>query len=224
MRLRNNKNAPNYLTEQERYVILDHTNFAKEIKRIFKNPNQPLYLEIGMGKGNFIINQALKSSDINFIGLEKFPTVIVKAHKKALKHSLNNLAMISYDAANLIQLCQDIKFDKIFLNFSDPWPKKRHAKKRLVHPSFLKIFTQVLKPDGVIEFKTDNDGLFSYLVNEVIPESANQFKIHYLNWDLYQNPSDPELIKNIPTEYETKFLAQDVKIKKIIFQYYLADN
>ncbi|MCV3728289.1 tRNA (guanosine(46)-N7)-methyltransferase TrmB [Ureaplasma miroungigenitalium] len=219
MRLRNNKNAPDYLAQQTKYIIQDKTALKKECLRLFKNPHQLLYLEIGMGKGDFIINQALRSPHINFIGLEKFDTVIVKAHKKALQFNLHNLAMISADATDLAELFKDLTVDRLFLNFSDPWPKKRHAKKRLVHTNFLNIFAQVLKTDGVIEFKTDNDGLFDYLVNEVIAEHPDQFEVLYLTYDLYENDNDPEYIKNIPTEYEQKFIAQNIKIKKIIFKY-----
>ncbi|AJQ45298.1 tRNA (guanine-N7)-methyltransferase [Ureaplasma diversum] len=219
MRLRNDKNAKDYLAKQTKYIVLDPSLLKTDLKACFTNPNNPLYVEIGMGKGDFIINNAIKNPNINYLGIEKFQTVIVKAHKKALKHNLDNLMMLAYDANLIDQLLNQASVSKIFLNFSDPWPKNRHTNRRLTHPSFLAKFKYVLKEDGVIEFKTDNEGLFAYTINEVLLNDLESYEILFLTYNLYQLKNNEQLINNIATEYEKKFVALNTRIKKVIFRY-----
>lgn len=219
MRLRNDKNAKNYLAQQTKYIIQDPTLLKTDLKAYFANPNQPLYIEIGMGKGDFVIENALQNPNINYLGIEKFQTVIVKAHKKALKHNIGNLMMLALDANLINELLNESSVDKIFLNFSDPWPKKRHSYRRLTHPSFLAKFKKVLAPNGTIEFKTDNEGLFSYTINEVLLNDLDSYEILFLTYNLYSLTNNEQLIDNIPTEYEKKFVALNTRIKKVIFRY-----
>ncbi|ASD29950.1 tRNA (guanosine(46)-N7)-methyltransferase TrmB [Ureaplasma parvum] len=219
MRLRNNANAPLYLKSQHEYIINDPHLLKDNLGKIFKNPELPIYIEIGMGKGDFIIENALRNQQINYLGIEKFPTVIVKAHKKALKHKLDNLAMICFDANKILELLNSESVDKIYLNFSDPWPKKRHAKKRLTHPCFLEKFAVILKQNALVEFKTDNENLFMYTIYDVLLKDLTKYEILFLTYNLYTLVNNVELLKNIPTEYEKKFVMQGERIKKVNFRF-----
>ncbi|RCT49930.1 tRNA (guanosine(46)-N7)-methyltransferase TrmB [Ureaplasma urealyticum] len=219
MRLRNNANAPLYLKSQEQYIVNDQQLLKNDLAKVFKNPHLPLHIEIGMGKGDFIVENALRNPQINYLGIEKFPTVIVKAHKKALKHKLDNLAMICFDANAILDLLNSKSIDKIYLNFSDPWPKKRHAKKRLTNPYFLEKFAVILKQNGLIEFKTDNESLFHYTIYDVLLNDLTKYEILFLTYNLYALVNNVELLKNIPTEYEKKFVMQGQRIKKVSFRF-----
>ncbi len=206
-RLRTNPEAINLIKKYKNFLD------KSESKRYFKN-NNDLYIEIGMGKGQFIMNNAIKYPSINFIGVEKYPTVILKAFKKFdnLETKLENLKVISDDAINLLNWFNKHSIKKIYLNFSDPWPKKRHANKRLTSHEFMKIYKFLLTSNGIIEFKTDNEGLYQYTLEEWT--NSKSFKIIENTNDLYSNQ---ELMKkNIPTEYETKFHNSGIKIKRII--------
>lgn len=216
MRLRNDKNAINILLDNQKWYLHE----PKQIINSIFNNNQKIELEIGMGKGNFIINKALQNPKINYIGLEKNLVICSKAIKKIIKTEcdLNNLKIINIDAKilNLIFACNSI--DKIYLNFSDPWPKKRHIKNRLTNPSFLKKYQQIIKKDGWIEFKTDNDDLFKYTL-EVLKENKDWCEIIYYTTDLYSNLDNEYNFNNIATEYEIKFHNLNKNINKIIFKF-----
>ncbi len=205
-RLRTNPEAVN-LIKLSSYCLVEPSN------KYFNNKN-PLYIEIGMGKGLFIINNAIKNPNINYIGIEKYPTVILKAIKKIENYEtkFHNLKIICDDANNLKNWFQNNSVDKIFLNFSDPWPKKRHESKRLTSVGFMDIYKQILKPKQLIEFKTDNEGLYQYTIDQWT--HSKEFNIEAYTNNLY---SDSIFLKdNIPTEYENKFVKQGIKIKKII--------
>ena len=160
-----------------------------------------------MGKGDFIINNAIKYPDINFIGIEKFDSVIVRAIQKSNELELNNLFLIRLDALNLENIF-DKEVDKIYLNFSDPWPKDRHAKRRLTSPKFLNIYENIFKNDNIIEMKTDNIDLFNYSIESL---KENNYNIEYLTNDLHK-----ETVDNIKTEYEEKFSSKGIKINKLV--------
>lgn len=213
VRLRNVPNAYDKLEECINFVS-DPKAYRGNWKEYFKNDN-PVQMEIGSGKGQFITELALKNPHINYIALEKFPAVLIKLIKKIPGEGLGNLAVISFDAENLEEIFEVGEVDKLYLNFSDPWPKKRHAKRRLTSPDFLKLYKKVLKPGSVIEFKTDNRPLFDYSIETF--ESLG-YNLIQTTFDLYNS----DLLEgNIPTEYEIKFHSMGTPINKLIAVYEL---
>lgn len=202
MRLKHVKGA-NEQIEASKYIIKDPSNFS--IKQVFSNSN-PLYIEIGMGKGDFIINNALKYPDINFIGIEKFDSVIVRAVQKLEDTDIPNLRLIRMDATEIDSVFKK-EVDLLYLNFSDPWPKERHEKRRLTSKIFLDKYTRILKTNHII-MKTDNRKLFEYSIKSFTDYG---YKIKDISLDLYKD----DLKDNIPTEYEKKFSSQGLPIYKI---------
>ncbi len=173
---------------------------------------QPLRLEIGMGKGKFISQLAAENPGINYIGIEAYPSVMIKAVGKQAQLQLPNLGFLWLNAVKLEEVFAPGEVDRIYLNFSDPWPKDRHAKRRLTAPGFLKLYKTILAPDGCIEFKTDNTALFDWSV-ESVREAG--WTVTALTHDLHH---DPELCAgNIMTEYEEKFSGRGQAICKMIF-------
>ena len=214
MRLRHIKGCEDFISEAKECIREDKAIELKgKIQDIFKE-KRPLQIEIGMGKGQFIRNMAIKNSDINFIGIEKYESVLMKAIQRKRNHEtekeIDNLRFLCADARKLAEIFDVGEVDKIFLNFSDPWPKDRHANRRLTSPDFLNIYDTILKKDAVIEFKTDNRGLFEYSL-EVIKDS--KWKLNFCSFDFH---SEKESEGNIMTEYEEKFAGQGNKICKMI--------
>ena len=168
--------------------------------------NNPIHLEIGMGKGDFIISNAMKYPDINFVGIEKFDSVIVRAIQKSNELELDNLKIIRVDANKLCEIF-DKEIDTIYLNFSDPWPKDRHAKRRLTSPIFLNIYDKIFKGRNRIVQKTDNINLFNYSL-----ESLTNY-----GYDIVYKTNDLDCLneENIMTEYEKRFYNLGVKINKL---------
>ena len=205
MRLRNIKNAQDIINKNK-YVVLNPKDYRGKMQQLFKNNNK-IEVEIGMGKGDFIINKAKLNPNVNFIGIEKYASVLVKAIKKLDNIELNNLKIMNIDA-NIIDEVFDNEVDKIYLNFSDPWPKKKHATRRLTSPLFLDKYTKIFNNDYVIEMKTDNRNLFEY---SLITLSQNKYLFDEIKLDLYNNLDDD----NIPTEYEKKFVGLGMPIYKL---------
>lgn len=205
MRLRNVKNAKE-IVNNSNYVINNPEEYIGNYKNLFNN-NNPINIEIGMGKGNFIIGMAEKYPNINFIGIEKYDSVIVRAIQKSNELELNNLKLIRLDVIN-IDTIFDKEIDKIYLNFSDPWPKERHAKRRLTSNIFLDKYSKIFKNNYIIEMKTDNIDLFNYSVESL---KNYGYVIEYITNDLHS-----ENIDNIETEYEHKFSSKGIKINKFI--------
>ena len=194
MRLRNVKGA-NLVIKNSSYVINNYKDYKGKFKEIFNNDN-PIHIEIGMGKGDFIIGMAKLHSDVNFIGIEKYDSVIVRAIEK-IDEDIPNLRLIRMDA-NYIGEVFNKEIEKIYLNFSDPWPKNRHENRRLTSTSFLKKYDILFKDSKSISFKTDNRKLFEFSLIEFI---NYDYKIINLSLDLYKD----DIKNNIPTEYEKKF-------------------
>lgn len=214
MRLRHIKGCEDFITDAKECIREDKAIALNgKIQNIF-DIRRPLQIEIGMGKGQFIRNMAIKHPDINFIGVERYESVLMKAvqRKRNLEtdKTIDNLKFLCANARKLAEIFEVGEADKIFLNFSDPWPKDRHADRRLTSPYFLDIYDRILKSDGVIEFKTDNVGLFEYSL-KVIRDS--KWRLDFCSFDFH---SEKESEENIMTEYEEKFAGQGNKICKMI--------
>ena len=205
MRLKHVKGA-NEIIEKGKYYVEDATNYIGKWKEVFQNDN-PIYIEIGMGKGDFIIENALRYPNINFIGIEKFDSVLVRAIQKSNELEIDNLKLVRLDA-NYIDTIFSKEISLIYLNFSDPWPKERHAKRRLTSPIFLEKYDKIFKSNAEIIMKTDNNPLFEYS-----KESLENFgyQIKSITRDLYQE----DISQNIKTEYEKKFVKLGVKINRL---------
>lgn len=205
MRLKNVKGAKEII-EKGTYYIDNPYELIGSWQNVFKN-NNPIYIEIGMGKGDFIIKNALQFPNINFIGIEKFDSVIVRAIQKSNELDIENLKLIRMDAERIDEVFAN-EVSKLYLNFSDPWPKDRHAKRRLTSPKFLSTYDKIFKNNiANIEMKTDNTPLFNYSVTTL---KENGYNITYLTNDLHR-----ENVFNITTEYEEKFSKKGIKINKL---------
>ena len=170
------------------------------------NNDLPIHLEIGMGKGKFILEMALKYPNINFIGVEKYSSVASVAIKKIREYKPSNLRILIMDAKNLSEVLEG-KVDTIYLNFSDPWPKERHEKRRLTSRNLLENYDKLFKGRPHIIMKTDNDKLFEYSLNSF---KEYGYKINRISYDLHR-----ENIDNVETEYEEKFSKDNIKIKYV---------
>ena len=204
MRLKNVKGANDIIINGKYYV--DNPYQYKGNWNCFFGNDNPIYIEIGMGKGDFIIENALRYKNINFIGIEKYDSVIVRAIQKSNLLELDNLKIIRMDASKL-DLIFDKEIDTIYLNFSDPWPKDRHAKRRLTSSIFLGIYDNIFKDRNKIVMKTDNINLFDYSLESL---SLYGYDIVYKTNNLDCLSED-----NIMTEYEKRFYNLGVKINKL---------
>lgn len=204
MRLRNVKNKDNIMATG-RYYIDNPMDYKGIWNNVFSN-NNPIYIEIGMGKGDFIVENAKNNPDINYIGIEKYDSVIVRAIQKSNELELDNLRIVRMDAKD-INLVFDKEVDLIYLNFSDPWPKDRHAKRRLTSPNFLRLYDDIFRDKCHIIMKTDNVLLFDYSLDSL---TNYGYEIKYMTRDLDCLNKD-----NIMTEYESKFYNKGVKINKL---------
>ncbi|MDO4283366.1 MAG: tRNA (guanosine(46)-N7)-methyltransferase TrmB [Clostridia bacterium] len=211
MRIRNNPNAKVELLNCDKFL-----ETRKDLQRILdQNKDKKIYIEIGMGKGEFISQMAHDNPNDIFIGIELSVSVLALAVKKILRYELahnihlKNLYLMSFDASKIMEYFEVHQVEKIYLNFSDPWPKKKHIKRRLTHENFLKEYKRVLKEKGIIEFKTDNRLLFEYSL-----VSMQNFGMKFLEVYLDLHSTD---IPNVVTEYETKFSSKG-PIYKLVAQ------
>ena len=197
MRLRNVKDAPLKLAQNERDFVVEPALYKGKWKSLFKNDN-PIHIEIGMGKGQFLTQLATRNPNINYIGIEKFSSVLLRASEKLETLELENVRIINVDALNLNEYFEVGEIDRIYLNFSDPWPKNAHAKRRLTSSRFLPVYENILCREGEIHFKTDNRLLFEFSL-----ESLNNYGLILSNISLDLHNSNFE--ENIMTEYEERF-------------------
>ncbi|CDQ18342.1 tRNA (guanine-N(7)-)-methyltransferase [Halobacillus karajensis] len=201
MRLRNKPWADDFLREHDEVVVQEPFNMKGKWKGLFHDKEQPLHLEIGSGKGQFIAGMGKQHPEMNFIGLEFVKSVIVGAVKKVLDAETDNVRMVNENAKDLRDLFEDNEVDHIYLNFSDPWPKNKHEKRRLTFHTFLEQYEAVLKPGGAVTLKTDNKGLFEY---SLVSFSNYGMVLEDVSVDLHAK-EDP---LNVTTEYEEKFSAK----------------
>ena len=204
MRLRNVKGSQERILENPYTIQTDGTN-GDDYKglwnqNIFHN-DRPIHIEIGMGKGQFITRLAKENPDINYIGIEKYSSVLVRALDKREELETDNLIFVRMDAEDITSYFSENEIAKIYLNFSDPWPKDRHAKRRLTSVNFLERYDKILRPDGFLQFKTDNRPLFDFSLEQLAKAGWIQDEATF---DLHKNGPAPD---NIMTEYEEKFYA-----------------
>ena len=207
MRLRNKKNA-NSIVNHSDYIIKNPKEHRGVWNQVFGNDHE-IHIEIGMGKGNFIIKMALNNPNINYIGIEMYDSVMVTAvnNLQAREEKINNLRLIRMDATEIEDVF-DKEVDRIYLNFSDPWPKARHSKRRLTSEEFLKRYDNIFRKDNVIFQKTDNDALFEFSVESFLKHG---YTLKNVTRDLYSN----RIEGNVATEYETKFVEKGIKINRL---------
>lgn len=209
MRLRNITGSREVIADSA-YVVHEEQTCPGRWREIFGD-DHPVHIEIGMGKGKFIHTMARLHPEINYIGIEKYSSVLLRAIQKMEEEELPNLRFIRMDAEDITQVFAPGEVDRIYLNFSDPWPKDRHAKRRLPSRQFLARYDVILKAEGWLEFKTDNRELFDFAVEE-LAEAGWQASV--ITYDLH---GDPALMEgNVMTEYEEKFSAMGNPIYKYI--------
>ena len=211
MRLRNITGSREAIAESP-YVVQEELQpqVAGTWHTLFGN-NNPIHIEIGMGKGKFIHTMAKLHPDINYVGIEKYSSVLLRAIQKMEEEELPNLKFLRMDAEDIATVFAPEEVDRIYLNFSDPWPKDRHARRRLPSREFLARYDVILKKEGRIAFKTDNRDLFDFAVEELEPAG---WKAEVITYDLH---GDEKLMEgNVMTEYEEKFSAMGNPICKYI--------
>ena len=206
MRLRKKPHTDEKLKQFEDFVTVDN------VEPIKKDLSRELFVELGTGMGDFITQIAERNPQINFIGLEVEKTCVLSAARKVRERNLSNVRLIVFDVNNITELFGEHEVDRLYINFCDPWPKKRHAKRRLTHIRFLEMYRKILKPSGEIYFKTDNRGLFDF--------SLEQFALAGLEVrDVTNDLHADEPPDNIRTAYENKFSAAGVPINFCIARF-----
>ena len=208
MRLRHIKGAEQQIAESP-FVIHDPEEQKGHWRDVFGN-DHPIEIEVGMGKGKFIMDLAAAHPDVNYLGIERYSSVLLRALQKRAERDLSNIFFLCIDAKEMADYFAPGEVSRIYLNFTDPWPKDRHAKRRLTSPVFMEVYDSILKPDGVIEFKTDNRGLFEYSL-ESIPAAGWDILAH--TFDLHRSDMAEG---NVMTEYETKFASEGKPICKLV--------
>ena len=204
MRLRNVKGASDIIAASS-YILKNYKDYKGKFRDLFDNKN-PIHLEIGMGKGDFIINMALNNPEINFIGIEKYDSVVVRAIEK-INPDISNLILIRADAEEIEEIFYK-EINTLYLNFSDPWPKNKHSKRRLSSTCFLKKYDNIFKDKKNIVMKTDNRKLFEFSLIEFV---NNDYKILDISLDLHSD----DISNNVETEYEKKFVKLGFPIYKV---------
>ena len=201
MRLRNVKNKEEIMNSSS-LLVRDEAKYKGNWKSLFNNDN-PIYIEIGMGKGDFIIGNALNNPNINYIGIEKYDSVMARAIEK-IKDDIPNLRLVRMDAKDIENVFYK-EVDRVYLNFSDPWPKKRHAERRLTSNTFLKKYDSIFRSDMEIQMKTDNISLFEF---SLVSLSNYGYVLKEVSLDLHSLQKEG----NVMTEYERKFSSMGVRI------------
>lgn len=211
MRLRNIPGSKEVIADSA-YVIQEPQNNKGKWKEVFGNAH-PVHIEVGMGKGRFIMDMARLHPENNYIGIEMYDSVLLRAVQKReqLEEEIPNLYFVRMDARILPEVFEKGEVGRIYLNFSDPWPKERHAKRRLTSRQFLERYSEILSPQGRVEFKTDNRGLFEFSLGEV---KEAGWKLEAYTFDLHH---EKEMMEgNVMTEYEEKFSSMGNPIHKMI--------
>lgn len=208
MRLRNVPGARETIIENQ-FSVQQPEQMKGKWAEVFRN-DHPIHIEVGMGKGQFIIEMARRNPEVNYIGIEKYSSVLVRAVEKLEDFEQDNLRLIRMDAENIEEVFDKDEVDRIYLNFSDPWPKDRHAKRRLTSTRFLERYDNILTPEGRVMFKTDNKDLFDFSLEQV--EEAGWILENH-TYDLHHSEYNEG---NVMTEYEEKFSAKGNPICRLV--------
>lgn len=206
MRLRNKPWSKKLIEDNPDYILVDPLEMTNKWQERFKK-NQPIQLELGSGKGQFIVGMAQAHPEINFIAMEVQEGAIAFILRKQVELQLPNLQLLLANGRNLREYFAENEIDKMYLNFSDPWPKTKHEKRRLTYKGFLSQYKAVVKDNGFLQFKTDNQGLFEYSLS-----SLNNFGMKYERVSLNLHEDDELMTNNIETEYEQKFTKKGQRI------------
>ncbi|MEI4524951.1 tRNA (guanosine(46)-N7)-methyltransferase TrmB [Priestia megaterium] len=211
MRLRNKPWAKDKIAENPQYVVPNPAEYKGNWKEVFGSEN-PLHIEVGTGKGQFLVGMAKQNPHINYIGIEMYESVILSALERLIEEELPNLKLLNVDANQLSEFFAKNDVDRVYLNFSDPWPKKRHAKRRLTYKTFLSMYENLLVDGGEIHFKTDNQALFEYSLTSF---SEYGLLLKYISLDLHKSDFEG----NVMTEYEEKFSQKGSRIYRCEVKY-----
>lgn len=211
MRLRNKPWAKDKLEQYPQYVITSPELLKGEWDNVFES-KQPLHIEIGTGRGRFITEMAKANPHVNYLGIELQPSVIVTALERVIEADVTNLKLLNANAADVTEYFAKGEVNRVYLNFSDPWPKKRHEKRRLTYKTFLKQYEDILIDQGEIHFKTDNQGLFEYSLTSF---SEYGLLLKWVSLDLHNSDFEG----NIMTEYEEKFSNKGNRIYRSEVKY-----
>ncbi|WP_100373811.1 tRNA (guanosine(46)-N7)-methyltransferase TrmB [Bacillus sp. FJAT-45037] len=211
MRLRHKPWATEEMEKYPSIVIQDPQQYKNKWNQLFGNDN-PIYVEVGTGKGRFLTGMGEQHPDINFIGIEKYDSVIISAMERVRDSEQTNVKFLNEDVDGLLDFFGEGEIDRLFINFTDPWPKNRHAKRRLTHENFLTLYQNVLKKDGEIHFKTDNQALFEYSLHSM---STYGMSLQNVSLDLHRSSFEG----NIMTEYEEKFSKKGMRIYRLEARY-----
>lgn len=203
--------AKEKLLENPGVVSLEPESMKGKWSSFFGNDN-PIHIEVGTGKGQFIKGMGKQNLSINYLGMELYDSIIITALDRILEDGTSNVKLIRADATNILDYFETGEIDRVYLNFSDPWPKKKHAKRRLTHESFLERYEAILKTQGEIHFKTDNQGLFEYSLH-----SMSKYGMIFQDVSLDLHNSGME--DNIMTEYEEKFSEKGFRIYRMEAQF-----
>lgn len=207
MRLRNKPGAMDTILSYPEYILTDGSKFQGKWQERF-GASQPIHIEVGSGKGQFIVEMAKAHPEINYIGIELQTNAIISILEKQLEEKLPNLQLLLVDGADLTDYFAESEVDQVYLNFSDPWPKTRHEKRRLTYKSFLKTYETIAKPNAELHFKTDNQGLFEYSLASLTWYGMTLKQV----WlDLHESDFEG----NIMTEYEEKFSNKGQRIYRV---------
>lgn len=210
MRLRNVRGSREEIEKNE-FVVHEPEQYKGRWKEFFRN-NNPINIEIGMGKGKFICRLAQENPDINYLGIEKYSSVLIRAIEKRKELELPNLYFLRLDAEFINEVFDQEEVDRVYLNFSDPWPKDRHARRRLTSKEFLSRYERFLKKEGQVVFKTDNRGLFEFSLEEV---NISDWELKNYTYDLHNSEYAEG---NVMTEYEEKFSSLGNPIHRMVIE------
>ncbi|WP_352417998.1 tRNA (guanosine(46)-N7)-methyltransferase TrmB [Proteiniborus sp.] len=207
MRRRKKPGAKDELLRLDNMLILNPEEHKGSWKDVVNN--KKIHVELGTGRGQFINTLAEKHSDIFFIGIEVKEEILLDAIRKSIDKELDNLKYFWYDINKIDSIFDENEIERLYINFCDPWPKKRHSKRRLTHRNFLNKYRKILKPNGEIHFKTDGEELFEFSLNEML---EMEYKVRNVSLNLYRD----ENIDTVKTEYEEKFIGQGKKIYRLL--------